>query len=241
MLEIKNISKCYGKQQVLKDISFTCEKGIYALLGPNGAGKSTLMKIITTNLKADTGTILWNNQNIYENSSAYRNILSYMPQQQGLYHGFSGRMFLNYIAALKNIDRQRAKQMIDEAIKAVNLGDDIHRKIHTYSGGMKQRLLIASAVIGDPKLMIFDEPTAGLDPKERIRVKMLLQKLAKDRIILIATHIVPDVENIAEAILVLKDGSLLPQQTAEQLLAHYAPGGTLEDACMHIFSDGEEL
>ncbi len=131
--------------------------------------------------------------------------------------------------------------MIDEAIKAVNLGDDIHRKIHTYSGGMKQRLLIASAVIGDPKLMIFDEPTAGLDPKERIRVKMLLQQLAKDRIILIATHIVPDVENIAEAILVLKDGSLLPQQTAEQLLAHYAPGGTLEDACMHIFSDGEEL
>ena len=174
LLEIKNISKCYGKQQVLKDISFTCEKGIYALLGPNGAGKSTLMKIITTNLKADTGTILWNNQNIYENSSAYRNILSYMPQQQGLYHGFSGRMFLSYIAALKNIDRQRAKQMIDEAIKAVNLGDDIHRKIHTYSGGMKQRLLIASAVIGDPKLMIFDEPTAGLDPKERIRVKMLL-------------------------------------------------------------------
>lgn len=240
MLEIKNLYKSYGKKQVLRDINLTCENGIYALLGPNGAGKSTLMNIITTNLKADRGEVLWKHHSIYDNSD-YRKILAYMPQQQGLYNGFSGSMFLSYIAALKNIDKKTAEKEMDKAINAVNLTADIHKRIHTYSGGMKQRLLIASAIIGNPKLMIFDEPTAGLDPKERIRVKKLLQQLAVDRIIIVATHIVPDIENIAKSIFVLKDGCLLPEQNAKALLDRYAPNGCLEDACMNIFTDGDEL
>lgn len=241
MLEIRNLSKSYGKKQVLKAISLTCENGIYALLGPNGAGKSTLMNIITTNLKADAGEVLWDHHRIEENSDAYRRILAYMPQQQGLYNGFSGCMFLRYIAALKNIDRKETEQAVMNAAAQVHLTDSIHRKIKTYSGGMKQRLLIASTLIGDPKLMIFDEPTAGLDPKERISVKNMLKQLAQDRIILVATHIVPDIENIAEAVFVLKEGSLLPEQTPRALIDRYAPEGTLEDACMRIFCDGDEL
>lgn len=241
MLEIKNVSKSYGKKQILKNINFTCEKGIYALLGPNGAGKSTLMNIITTNIKADTGEVLWNQTSIYENSDEYRRILAYMPQQQGLYNGFSGLMFLRYLAALKNIEKKTVEKEIERVSAAVHLTDSLHKKIQAYSGGMKQRLLIASTMLGDPKLMIFDEPTAGLDPKERIRVKMMLKQLAADRIILIATHIVPDIENIAEAVFILKEGCLLPEHSVQTLIDHYAPNASLEDACMQIFCDGDSL
>ncbi len=241
MLEIKKVRKSYGGKQVLKEISFKLDHGVYGLLGPNGAGKTTLMNIITTNIKADCGQILWDDKDVYTNSSDYRMILGYMPQQQGLYTGFTGHMFLHYISVLKDIPTKEIKNEIERVVQSVNLTDCINKKIGTYSGGMKQRLLIASAIIGNPKLIVFDEPTAGLDPKERIRVKNLLKKLATDKIIIVATHIVPDIENIAKEILVLKDGKLLAEKSAEELIQEYAPNGNLEDVYMAIFDEKEEL
>lgn len=241
MLEIKELCKSYGNKQVLKGITCKLENGIYGLLGPNGAGKSTFINIITTNLNADSGDILWNGKNIYENKDAYLNILGYMPQQQGLYNGFTGYMFLNYIAVLKDISKNEIKSEIERVVTAVNLQNHISSRIGTYSGGMKQRLLIASAIIGNPKLIIFDEPTAGLDPKERIRVKNMLKELSKDKIIIVATHIVPDIENIAKEILILKDGVLLAEKFAEELITKYTMKGNLEDVYMAIFASGENL
>lgn len=241
MLEIKNLNKSYGKHKVLKGINCKLDNGVYGLLGPNGAGKSTLMNIITTNLKSDSGTVLWDGKNINEDKDSYLSILGYMPQQQGLYNGFTGYMFLNYIAVLKSIPKKEMKSEIDRVVKAVNLQDSIYRKIGAYSGGMKQRLLIASSIIGNPKLIIFDEPTAGLDPKERIRVKNMLKNLAKDKVIIVATHIVPDIENIAKEVLVLKDGVLLAETSPEGLIKEYAPQGNLEDVYMKIFASGEEI
>ena len=217
MLEIKDLCKSYGSKKVLKNISCKLSNGVYGLLGPNGAGKSTLMNIITTNLKANSGSILWDGKEITKLGNDYRSILGYMPQGQGLYNE------------------------IKRVTEAVNLTDNINKKIGTYSGGMKQRLLIASAIIGNPKLIIFDEPTAGLDPKERVRVKKMLSALSKDKIIIVATHIVPDIENMAKNILVLKDGVLLKETKADKLIEQYAPNGNLEDVYMSIFASEDKV
>jgi len=205
--------------------------------GPNGAGKSTLMNIITDNLKLDSGKILWNGQESKTLGAKYREILGYMPQQQGLYNGFTAKRFLNYIAVLKDIPKEDIENQIEKVSKSVNLQDELGKKIEMYSGGMKQRLLIAAAIIGNPKLLIFDEPTAGLDPKERIRVKKLMSELAKDKIVIIATHIVPDIENIANEIIILKDGILREKNTPEELIRKYAENGDLEDVYMNIFGE----
>lgn len=174
MLEIRNLSKSYGKKVALNNINLKFDNGLYGLLGPNGAGKSTLMNIITDNLKADNGEILWNGIDYQTLGVKYREILGYMPQQQGLYNGFTGKRFLNYIAVLKDIPKKEILLQIEESAKKVNLQNELDKKINMYSGGMKQRLLIASCILGNPKLIIFDEPTAGLDPKERVRVKKLM-------------------------------------------------------------------
>ena len=205
--------------------------------GPNGAGKSTLMNIITDNLNADIGKILWNGQESNVLGAKYREILGYMPQQQGLYNGFTAKRFLNYIAVLKDIPKEDIENQIEKVSKSVNLQDELSKKIEMYSGGMKQRLLIAAAIIGNPKLLIFDEPTAGLDPKERIRVKKLMSELAKDKIVIIATHIVPDIENIANEIIILKNGVLKEKDTPEKLIKKYAKNGNLEDVYMNIFGE----
>ena len=205
--------------------------------GPNGAGKSTLINIITDNLNADIGKILWNGQESKFLGEKYREILGYMPQQQGLYNGFTAKRFLNYIAVLKDIPKEDIENQIEKVSKSVNLQDELGKKIEMYSGGMKQRLLIAAAIIGNPKLLIFDEPTAGLDPKERIRVKKLMNELAKDKIVIIATHIVPDIENIANEIMILKNGVLKEKDTPEKLIKKYAKNGNLEDVYMNIFGE----
>ena len=223
MLEIKDLCKSYGSKKVLKNINCKLSNGVYGLLGPNGAGKSTLMNIITTNLKADSGSILWNGKEINKLGNDYRGILGYMPQQQGLYNGFTGYMFLNYIAVLKDIPKNSMKDEIKRVTEAVNLTDNINKKIGTYSGGMK-----------------FDEPTAGLDPKERVRVKKMLSSLSKDKIIIVATHIVPDIENMAKDILVLKDGVLLKETESDKLIEQYTPNGNLEDVYMSIFAGDEK-
>jgi len=208
--------------------------------GPNGAGKSTLMNIITDNLKLDSGKILWNGQESKTLGAKYREILGYMPQQQGLYNGFTAKRFLNYIAVLKDIPKEKIQEDILKVAKKVNLQDDLNTKIGMYSGGMKQRLLIASCIIGNPQLLIFDEPTAGLDPKERVRVKNLLKELAEDKIIIIATHIVPDIENIAKEIIILKKGVLIEKSNPEELIKKYTEQGDLEDVYMSIFGNEED-
>ena len=205
--------------------------------GPNGAGKSTLMNIITDNLKLDSGKILWNGQESKILDAKYREILGYMPQGQGLYNGFTAKRFLNYIAVLKEVPKEDIEMQIQKVSKSVNLQDELGKKIGMYSGGMKQRLLIAATIIGNPKLLIFDEPTAGLDPKERIRVKKIMSELAKDKIVIIATHIVPDIENIANEIIILKDGILREKNTPEELIRKYAENGDLEDVYMNIFGE----
>ena len=232
MLEIRNLSKSYGKKVALNNINLKFDNGLYGLLGPNGAGKSTLMNIITDNLKADNGEILWNGIDYQTLGVKYREILGYMPQQQGLYNGFTGKRFLNYIAVLKDIPKKEILLQIEESAKKVNLQNELDKKINMYSGGMKQRLLIASCILGNPKLIIFDEPTAGLDPKERVRVKKLMQELSSKSIVIIATHIVPDIENIAKEIVILKEGVLIEKNTPEKLIEKYAPNGDLEDVYM---------
>lgn len=240
MLEIRNLSKSYGKKVALNNINLKFDNGLYGLLGPNGAGKSTLMNIITDNLKADNGEILWNRIDYQTLGVKYREILGYMPQQQGLYNGFTGKRFLNYIAVLKDIPKKEILLQIEESAKKVNLQNELDKKINMYSGGMKQRLLIASCILGNPKLIIFDEPTAGLDPKERVRVKKLMQELSSKSIVIIATHIVPDIENIAKEIVILKEGVLIEKNTPEKLIEKYAPNGDLEDVYMNIFENKEE-
>lgn len=240
MLEIRNLSKSYGKKVALNNINLKFDNGLYGLLGPNGAGKSTLMNIITDNLKADNGEILWNGMDYQKLGVKYREILGYMPQQQGLYNGFTGKRFLNYIAVLKDIPKKEILLQIEESAKKVNLQNELDKKINMYSGGMKQRLLIASCILGNPKLIIFDEPTAGLDPKERVRVKKLMQELSSKSIVIIVTHIVPDIENIAKEIVILKEGVLIEKNTPEKLIEKYAPNGDLEDVYMNIFENKEE-
>lgn len=240
MLEVINLSKSYNEKKALNNINFKLENGLYGLLGPNGAGKSTLMNIITDNLNADNGKILWNGEESKLLGAKYREILGYMPQGQGLYNGFTAKRFLNYIAVLKDIPKEDIEMQIQKVSKSVNLQDELGKKIEMYSGGMKQRLLIASAVIGNPKLLIFDEPTAGLDPKERVRVKKLISELEKDKIVIIATHIVPDIENIVNEIIILKNGILKEKNTPEELIKKYAKNGDLEDVYMNIFGEQEE-
>lgn len=241
MLEIKELCKSYRLQKIaLQQVSVTLHNGVYGLLGPNGAGKSTLMNLITDSLLPDSGELLWDGSPISALGRKYRRILGFTPQQQALYDEFSGRRFLHYIAALKEIPAKQIPAQAERAARLVNLSDELDKRLGAYSGGMKQRILVAQAILGEPRLLIFDEPTAGLDPMERVRVRSLLASLAQERIVLVATHVVSDIESIADVILILKKGRLIAQGTPAELVGRFAPGGTLEDVYMHLF-DREEL
>ena len=206
---MNNISKSYGSKQVLNSLSPCFDIGINAVLGPNGAGKSTLINIICGILKADSGDVVWNGENIYSKKCSMVSELGYIPQSIAMYPDFCEDEYLFYISALKKIPVERRRREVMRVLKTVGLSKYHSCKIKTLSEGMKRRLLIAQALLGDPKLLIMDEPTAGLDPGQRIAFKNLMSSLSESRIIIVATHIVPDVENIADKIMFLKKGSIL--------------------------------
>ena len=218
-LTLRGITKTYpdGKQ-ALKGISLSLTPGIYGLLGPNGAGKSTLMKLIAYGMPPTSGEITYNGEPIRRMGREYRKFIGYMPQQQGLLEGFTGRRFLWYMASLKGMKRQEADRQIGQLLKVVNLEKAADSRIGGYSGGMKQRLLLAQALLDNPRILILDEPTAGLDPRERVRIRNFISRIASNRIVLIATHVVSDIECIAGQVLLLKEGKLIKSGPPEELL-----------------------
>lgn len=217
-LRIEGLTKQYEQKKALDAFSVTFTEGLYGILGANGAGKSTLMNLITDNISRTSGEILFDGTDILKLGKAFRTKVGYMPQQQGFYEQFSGRAFLHYMAELKEIPRKQAKVQVEELLKLVNLDGDAHRKVGGYSGGMKQRLLLAQALLGDPSILILDEPTAGLDPKERIRLRNYIADLGRNKIVLLATHIVSDIETIAGQVVLMQDGKLVRQGSVEELL-----------------------
>lgn len=209
MLKVENISKSYKDFQVLTDLNLQFDKGIYGLLAPNGAGKTTLIKMLVTLIAPTSGQISFNGQLIVAMGEAYREQVGYLPQQFGFYKHYSPAQYLRYLAALKGMDHQLVGKRIDEVLALVVLSDVKNKKMRKFSGGMIQRVGIAQALLADPPILILDEPTAGLDPKERARFRQLLSELARDKIILISTHVVSDVESIANEIVMIKNQKLL--------------------------------
>lgn len=230
-LAIKNVSKNYGKVQALSHISLKLEEGVYGLLGPNGAGKSTLIQIITGNLKPSEGNIYFNGKEIQKEGENYKRILGYAPQSQGLYDMFTAEKFLEYIALLKEMKKEEISRQVAEILETVGLTEARDRKLGGFSGGMKQRILIGQALLGNPKILILDEPTAGLDPKERIRIRNFISRISKDKIVLIATHVVSDIETIAREIILLGKGNLMGQGTPENLCKNLA--GNVWECTIH--------
>jgi len=210
ILSIQHLSKKYSKEKFgLKDYSLNIENGILGLLGPNGAGKSTLMKIIATISKPSSGNILLDGQDIVKEPNHIRKILGYLPQDFGVYANLNAYEFLEYIAAMKGVGGPNLRKRIEMLLEGVNLIESAKLPIGTYSGGMKQRIGIAQALLNDPKVLIFDEPTVGLDPEERVRFRNLISDLAQDSIIILSSHIVSDIETIADEVAVMKSGMLI--------------------------------
>lgn len=235
-LYVENLTKKYGQKVALRSFSYGFTPGIYGVLGANGAGKTTLMNLITDNVKRDEGSILWDGKDILKLGKDFRKVLGYMPQEQGMYSDFSARAFLRYMADVKQLPWKQAKQQIEELLALVNLQEVAHKKLGGYSGGMRQRILLCQALLGDPKVLILDEPTAGLDPKERLRLRNYIADFAKDRIVFITTHIVSDIETIADDVLLMKEGQLLRHGSPRELMES-VNGNSLEDVYMAYLGD----
>ena len=208
-LTLNNLRKQYGSKTAVDDVSIVLKPGVYGLLGANGAGKTTLMRMICGILRPTSGEILAGGRTIDQLGERYYSRLGYMPQYSGYYPDFTAREFLLYMAAVKGLVKRKAIERTDELIKTVNLTDVADKKIRSFSGGMKQRLGIAQAELNDPELLILDEPTAGLDPKERVRFRNLISDLAKNKTVILSTHIVSDVSYIADTILLMKEGRFI--------------------------------
>jgi ABC-2 type transport system ATP-binding protein len=222
-LSINNISKRYNKDKFgIKDYSLTIENGILGLLGPNGAGKSTLMKIIATISRPTDGTIELDGVNILDDPNYIRKMLGYLPQDFGVYANLNAYEFLEYIAAMKGVGGAGLRKRIEVLLEGVNLIESAKMPIGTYSGGMKQRIGIAQALLNDPKVLIFDEPTVGLDPEERMRFRNLIADLAQTSIIILSSHIVSDIETIANEVAIMKGGTLLTKGTQQEVIAQVA-------------------
>ena len=219
LMSVQSLSKQYSnKTWGLRDFTLELGPGVLGLLGPNGAGKSTLMRILATITKPTKGTVTWNGVDIARSPDALRAVLGYLPQDFGVYPNLSAVEFLEYMAAIKGLDSKTAKRRIDELLQVVNLVEAAKRPLGGYSGGMKQRVGIAQALLNDPQLLIVDEPTVGLDPEERVRFRNLLSDLSGERIVILSTHIVSDVEATATHIVLIHQGRLLRQAAPENLL-----------------------
>jgi len=209
MLEIKNLTKKYGDFTAVNQINLTLDTGVYGILGANGAGKSTFLNLITDNIKRTAGEILYDGRDILTMGAAYRKKVGYTPQLQGMYEEFTAGQFLRYIGALKGMKHKACKEQTRELLALVGLDKHAHQKLGTFSGGMRQRILLAAAMLDDPEILILDEPTAGLDPEERIRLRNHIAELSKNRIVLLATHVVSDIECVAEKVILMKKGEVL--------------------------------
>lgn len=234
-LKLEGLAKNYKEKAALGGVTFSFTPGIYGLLGPNGAGKSTLMNLIADNLKPTRGRVLLDEKSIDEMGREYRKLLGYMPQQQNIYLELSLRRFLYFMASLKGLKKSEAEKDINRYVKMVKLEDVLGKKLGTFSGGMKQRALIAQALIGNPGILILDEPTAGLDPKERIRIRNLISEVASDKIVIIATHVVTDIEFIAKEIILLNNGNIIRSGSPSTLL------NELDGKVWNIFLSDEEI
>ncbi|MDR1320443.1 MAG: ABC transporter ATP-binding protein [Gracilibacteraceae bacterium] len=222
MLSVNHVTKKYGKFTALEDITLEFGSGVYALLAPNGAGKTTLIKMLTTLIFPTSGEILWNGDEIVKLDEEYRAVVGYLPQDFGYYRNHSPRDFLLYLSALKGLDRVAAGRKTDELLELVSLGEARDKKMRKFSGGMIQRVGIAQAMLNDPEILILDEPTAGLDPKERVRFRNLISSLSKDRIVILSTHIVSDIETIASRVVMFKGHKLLCDDSPASVCAALA-------------------
>jgi ABC-type multidrug transport system ATPase subunit len=228
-LEIHDLTKAYGEKIALDHFSYVFTPGISAILGPNGAGKTTLMNLICDVCRRQEGEILYNGTDILKLGRGFRNVLGFMPQSQGMYESMTAYDFLAYIADLKGLRARRAAGQIKELLELVNLSSAAHQKVGGFSGGMRQRVMLAQAMLGEPEVLLLDEPTAGLDPEERVRLRTYIEQLGKDKIVLITTHITSDVESIADQILLLHGGKLQYSAPAEEFIQGCGCD-TLEDA-----------
>ena len=217
-LTIENVSKVFDDKKALDSLHLEFTTGVYGILGANGSGKTTLMRILASVMKPSSGRVLLDGQDISVLDYRYRDVIGYLPQHVGLYKNFTAEKFLLYIATLKGLSKEDAKAKVMETLELVGLTEHAKKKVGKFSGGMKRRVGIAQALLNDPKILIVDEPTAGLDPKERIRFRNLISKISTNRIVLVSTHIVSDIEFIAKEVLILKSGKLIQKQTPQSLL-----------------------
>ncbi|MCR5202036.1 MAG: ATP-binding cassette domain-containing protein [Lachnospiraceae bacterium] len=245
-LEIKNLTKTYGDKKALDGFSIKMTEGIYGLLGPNGAGKSTLMGLLTGNVERETGKILLNGTDIIKMGKEYRKQVGYMPQKQICYPEMTLLEFMGYMAAIKEVPKKDKKKSIEGIISWLNLSDVRRKRLKTFSGGMLRRAILGQALLGNPSILILDEPTAGLDPGERISLRKLIQEISGNKIVLLATHIVSDIESTANQVILIKKGKLLSCDSPEILIGEtakkisktiYSGYVSLEDVYLDFFKD----
>lgn len=217
-LKIEHLHKNYRKKTALADVNLILKEGVYGLLGENGAGKSTLMRIMTTIDAQSKGVVMLDGKSIFEMDEDYRKLVGYMPQDYSVFPSFTARDFLKYMGTLKGIEKSVLDKEITQILDFVNLIEVADKKVRTFSGGMKRRLGIGQAILGEPKILILDEPTAGLDPKERIRFSNIISSMAKDRIVILSTHILSDIEAISNYVIIIRQGKILAADEIEQLI-----------------------
>lgn len=232
MLELINCTKVYGNKTALDHLTVTFDTGVYGLLGSNGAGKSTMLNLITDNIPRTEGQILYNGSEILTLKRSYRKKLGYTPQLQGMYDDFTARDFLSYIGALKGMKGKECRRQMEEFLDIVCLSDHAHHKLGSFSGGMRQRVLLAAAMLDNPEILILDEPTAGLDPTQRIRLRDYISSVSSRRTVLLATHVISDIESIACKVLLLSKGTLQRFDT---------PGNLIEETKQLLLQSGARI